>query len=474
MTEDRDPAVVDHLSGRLDRWSGDLADWVRIASVSAEPERRPEVTRSAHWLAAHLRGTGFPEVELWPTDGLPAVYGCWPAEDPGAPRVLVYSHHDVRAAQAPEWQQTAPFRPELREGRLHGRGSSDAKGQLLCVLWALRTHLAVAGATAPAVSVALLVEGEEEVGSPNLPGLLAAHRERLAADVAVVTDTMLFSLDEAAVCTAARGMVSAHLEITGPRREVHSGLAAGTAADPLTELCRLIGSLHDGRGRITVPGFYDDVVDLSAEQRAELARLPFDPADWYARTGLPPDIGGEEGYSVLERLWTRPAIEVATLLGGAPGEPARGVVPAVASADLTIHLVPEQTPDAAVGQLRRWVARRLRDGFGHQLDSPPFTAFPYVTPAGHPALATLERAMSRTLQRPPLRMRNGGATPADMIARALDVPVLFFGTGLPEDRWHAADERADLRALRQGAETFAYFLADLPGSLPRRAGTVRR
>ncbi|GAA2450557.1 M20/M25/M40 family metallo-hydrolase [Streptomyces glaucus] len=457
-------AVHDYLHGCIDTLLDDLAAWVRIPSVSADPAHERDVMRSARWLIAHLRETGFPEVEEWDTDGLQTVFARWPAEDPDAPTVLVYSHHDVRAVKDQEWQEVAPFEPALRQGRMYGRGASDAKGQVLAHVWALRAHLEATGRSAPAVTLKYLIEGEEETGSPHLAELVRRNAGRLAADVVVVSDTMLWSLEEAAVCTGVRGSVNAHLEVRGPRRDIHSGVVAGAAPNPLTEVCRIVGRLHDDQGRITLPGFYDPVVEPSEQERRGMAAIPFDADDWVERTRSR-SVQGETGYSVLERVWTRPAAEVVTLLGGDPDDPARAVVPAVASADLALRLVPDQSAENVMKQLRHWIAEQIRDGFEHELTTSTTNQDPYVTPPDAPALSALEDAMSRTLQRPALRIRNGGGTPAALLAETLDAPVLFYGTGLPEDHWHDSDEKAEVLALLQGAETLAYLLEGLPGRL---------
>ncbi|GIH94137.1 M20/M25/M40 family metallo-hydrolase [Planobispora siamensis] len=457
------------LDDHSDRFLDELAAWVRIPSVSAVAEHEADLVRSARWLAACLSESGFPRVEELDAGGPPAVFAHWPCEDPGAPTVLVYSHHDVRAVKDEEWEETSPFEPVRRLGHVYGRGTSDAKGQLLCHVWALRAHLAVTGRRCPAVDLKLLVEGEEEIGSPHLADLLKQHAELLAADVVILTDTMTWSVQEAAVCTAVRGMVSAHLEVRGPLRDVHSGLVSGAAPNPLTELCRLIGRLHDEHGRITLPGFYDTVTRPTDEQRARLAEIPFDPDDWIRRTQTRA-ICGEEGYSVLERVWMRPSVEVDALIGGDPEGTSRGVIPAVASADLIFHTVPGQRVEQVEQQLRQWVTDHIGDHVDYELTFSPTNSEPYATPPDHPALAVLEQALARTVNRPAHRMRNGGNAPAELLSQTLDAPVLFFGTGLPEDHWHDSDEKADVQALLNGAETLAHLLADLPRAMEDDGG----
>lgn len=442
----------------------DLAEWVRVPSLSCLPDHAVEVTRSARLLQSFFRGAGFPVVEEWPTEGLPAVYARWPAADPDAPTVLVYSHHDVNAVIEEDWRETAPFAGVLREGRLHGRGASDAKGQVMCHLWALRAWLAATGDSAPPVTLKFLVEGEEEIGSVHLGELLERHADALRADVVMVSDTMLWSLDRPAVCAGVRGSVSATLTVRGTRADVHNGAVAGAVGNPLTELCRVLGSLHDENGRVTLGGFYDRVESPTDHERARLAGADLDEREWTRRTGA---LGapGEAGYGITERVWLRPAVEVTSLSGGHPRLPGLGVVPATATAGLVLRLVPDQRADEVAEGLREWVSARIGPGFTYELDLPGTRSDPYTTPAGHPAFRALEQAVGAGRDRPVARMRNGGAAPAAQLARALGAPVLFYGTGLLEDRWHSGDERVEVEALAQGAQTLATWWSLLPDAL---------
>ncbi|QFZ21322.1 M20/M25/M40 family metallo-hydrolase [Saccharothrix syringae] len=445
--------VRGYLDGQRDRLVEELAEWVRLRSVAGVPEHEVDLLRSANWLAGTLRGTGFPTVEVWTTEGGPAVYAEW-CGAPGAPTVLVYSHHDVRAAKDGQWEETAPFEPVLRDGRLYGRGASDAKGQVMAHVWGIRAHLAVTGRAAPAVNLRFLVEGEEETASPNLARLVEEHRDRLGADLVVFSDTLLWRADHPAVCTSVRGGINARLEVLGPLRDVHSGAVSGPAPNPVEELCRLVAALHDDEGRVTLPGFYDDVVEPSARTRADLAALPFSEEDWLARSETRA-IGGEAGYTALERLWTRPTLEVLSLIAGDPIGPPRGAIPAVAAADLSIRTVPDQKAADVVEQLRRWVARNIGDHVDYELTVAEITQEPYRTPDDLPALDALAAAMREGFGAPVGRMGNAGGGPAALLAEALGAPVVFFGTGLPEDRWHDSDERVSVDVLLAGATTLA-------------------
>jgi len=430
-----------------------LCEWVRIPSVSSVPEHSIDVERSARWLAGSLREIGFPVTEVWETGGHPAVFAEWEAQPPSPVTVLVYSHHDVQAVHNDTWLETRPFDPQVRNGRVYGRGASDAKGQLISHLWALRAHLAATGRRAPAVNLKFLVEGEEETGSDHLSRLLDEHGHRLGANLVVYSDTMLWRSDAPAVCLGIRGGVRARLTVRGPHRDVHRGVIAGAAVDPCFELCRLLGQLREQDGTVAVSGFYDDVDPPSEHERAAITALPYTDRDWLARTQSGA-IWGEPGYSVLERVWTRPSIEILSLTGGDPTGPARGSIPSMVVAELSVELVPGQSVEKVSDQLRCWVAERISPLVDYDLAIAPQSITGYRTPEGHPAVDVLAECMTQAFGQAAGLMRNGGTGPAAMLAEKV-APVVFFGTGLPEDRWHDSDERADLDTLCRGAETLA-------------------
>ncbi len=480
-------AYVNSRRGDIER---QLAEWVQVPGVLGEPAHVQDLLRSANWLAAAFRSIGFPVVDVQPTGESHAVYAEWCAA-PGAPTVLVYSHHDVRAVKQDNWNQTAPFQPVVRDGRLYGRGSSDAKGQVLAHLEGIRAHLhqrsltygaqnpnarsLVAAETetpahptslqqagpAPAVNLKFLIEGEEEGGSPNLAKLLEEQAEQFQADVVLFSDTLLWREDHPAMCVGLRGMLSAQLEVFGPERDVHSGAVSGNAPNPVFELSRLLAQLHDEDGRIAIPGFYDDVEPLPADLRQAVADLPYSDEDWLKRSESGA-ITGEEGYTVLERLWLRPAVEVTSLVAGDPGEVSRAAVPAVAAADLSFRTVPGQQVEKVAELLRHWVDATISSAFHHRLTMDLETAQePYRTP-DHPAVAALERAMAQGFRAGRVgRMGNAGGGPAELLSRTLGAPVLFFGTGLVEDHWHDSDESVSLAVLKNGAVTLACFWDEL-------------
>ncbi|WP_323960892.1 M20/M25/M40 family metallo-hydrolase [Arthrobacter sp. JZ12] len=457
---DPDQRIPDYLHGHEGEILDRLSEWVRIPSVAGVPERAHNLVRSAHWLAAELRANGFPTTEVWSDAEAPAVFAEW-AQAPGAPTVLVYSHHDVRAVKEQNWGQTAPFAPVFRDGRLYGRGSSDAKGQILTHLWALRAHLHTTGRHVPAVNLKFLIEGEEEEGSPGLAKLIELHRSKLDADVVIFSDTLLWRADHPAVCTSIRGMLGAKLEVFGPQTDVHSGAVSGVAPNPAFELSRLLAALHDQQGRIALPGFYANVKEIPAQRKAELAALPFDEQNWLARSQTSAVVG-EEGYTELERLWERPAVEIIALAAGDPEGVARAAVPQKASADLSFRTVEGQEVLAVGEQLERWVKENISSGYGYNLSLSIETSQEAYRTPDSPVVEALARAMARGFGAETAgRMGNAGGGPAQLLASALEVPVVFFGTGLVEDKWHDSDESVRLDVLCAGAATLAYLWEEL-------------
>ena len=440
-----------------------LAEWVRIPSIAGDPDHRDDLPRSANHLAGLCRSAGFPRVEVWQQGDTSAVYAEWRA-DASAPTALVYSHHDVRAVIGEPWRETTPFAPVERDGRLFGRGASDAKGQVIAHLWGLRALLAD-GRSSPPVTLRLLVDGEEELGSPNLADLLEAHADDLACDLIVYSDTSLLDAVRPAVTTSVRGVIGAELTVRGPAHDVHSGAVSGPSPNPVADLARLISKLHDADGRITLPGFYDAVTTPTPEQRDQYAALAVDD-DWWLEESDTGRITGERGYSVPELLWARPALEVISMSGGDLDDLPRAVIPASATAALSIRIVDGQTPEAVADQLERWVETEAGDIRAELTISRKTAEAPYRTP-DHPAVDALAEAMRIGFGVDSVgRMGNAGGGPAELLARALAAPLVFFGTGLVSDRWHGSDERARLDVLENGAATLAAFW-------PRLADTLR-
>ncbi|MBZ2407818.1 dipeptidase [Streptomyces albidoflavus] len=459
MSETLDNAVRTYIENHRAAFLDDLAEWLRIPSVSAQPEHEADVLRSAEWLAAKLRETGFPVVEIWPTDGAPAVFASWPSDDADAPTALVYGHHDVQPAAREDGWDTDPFDPVVRNGRMYGRGAADDKGQVFFHTLGLRAHLAATGRTSPAVHLKLLIEGEEESGSPHFRRLIEERRDRLAADTVLVSDTGMWSEDTPTVCTGMRGLIDCEVALTGPGQDIHSGSFGGAVPNPATEAARLVAALHDDRGAVAVPGFYDGVIPLTDRERALFAELPFDEEQWL-RTAKSHATSGEAGHTTLERIWARPTAEVNGIGGGYQGPGGKTIIPATAMLKLSFRLVAGQDPAHIEKQVRTWIAERLPAGIGHTVTFGGATR-PCLTPLDHPALQSVVRAMSRAFQRPVLFTREGGSGPAADLQDVLDAPVLFLGISVPSDGWHAPNEKVELDLLMKGVETAAHLWGDL-------------
>ena len=452
--------VRDYIAAHAAEFSQSLRDWLTIPSISADPARHGDVRKSAQWLVDYLKETGFPQAEVWETDGMPAVYAHWPAEDPNAPKVLVYGHHDVQPAVLDDGWDYEPFAPQEKDGRIFGRGASDDKGQVLFHALGVRAALAASGETAPPVTLTLLIEGEEESGSPHFAKLLEARKGQLGPDVIVISDTTMWAADTPSICTGMRGLVDAEITVTGPTRDLHSGSFGGGVPNPAHVLASLLAGLHDENGHITLPGFYDDVVPLSEQERALLAKLPFDEEGWLHDAGDSGAVYGEAGYTTLERIWARPTAEVNGLWGGHTGPGGKTIIPKAAHAKLSFRLVADQEPAKVVESLKKYLAAATPNGCVVSV-----TAGTGVRPCrsaiGSPAVAMARRAMERAFGSEVLFTKEGGSGPEADLADILGAPLVFVAVGLDADQIHAPNEYVDLSRLLRGAESIAYLWEEM-------------
>jgi len=454
--------VRDYIAASAADFSRALREWLAIPSVSADPARHGDVRASAEWLAGYLRETGFPVVEVWETGGLPAVYAHWPAADPGAQRVLVYGHHDVQPAALEDGWDYEPFEPQEKDGRIFGRGASDDKGQVLFHALGVRALLAARDDDAPPVSITMLIEGEEESGSPNFAALLEKRKDELKPDVIVVSDTTMWAAGTPSICTGMRGLADAEVTLTGPSRDLHSGSFGGGVPNPAHALAQLLAGLHDADGRITLPGFYDDVVPLTEEERALLVKLPFDEQSWLTDAGDSGATYGESGHTTLERIWARPTAEVNGLWGGHTGPGGKTIIPKAAHAKLSFRLVADQEPGKVVESLRRYVADRVPDGITATVTERGGVR-PCRSAIDSPGVAAARRAMERAFGTEVLFTKEGGSGPEADLADILGAPLVFVAVGLDADRIHAPNEYVDLSRLLLGAESIAYLWEEIAG-----------
>ncbi len=449
--------VVAFIDSNRERFVRELAEWVKIPAISSDPLHAPDMQKNADHLVGDLRRLGAKRAEVWPTAGHPAVFAEW-AHAPGKPTLLVYGHHDVQPVDPLDSWVTPPFEPSVREGRMYGRGVVDDKGQVYIHVKAIEAFVKTVG-TLP-INLKLIVEGEEEIGSDNLDGLLRDRAKDLEADFVCVSDTAMFGRGIPSLCVGLRGLMYLEVRVDAAKTDLHSGSFGGGVANPVNALARMIASLHDDQGKITVPGFYDRVRELSASERAEIASLPFDEKEWLASTGAPA-VTGEAGYSTLERVWARPTLDCCGIHGGFAGEGAKTIIPAFASAKISCRLVPDQEPEV----IEKLVAERLKKV------APPGVRVtvtylhggrPYLAPTDHPVFEVAKRAFARAFGRPTVFIREGGSIPfVRTIADATGKPCLLMGFGQPDENAHAPNEWLDLENYHLGIKSAAYLYEEL-------------
>jgi len=426
-----------------------LEELVAIPSVSGDPARRDDVGRAAAWLATRLEGLNGRVV---PTAGHPLVLAEWLGAE-GAPTVLVYAHYDVQpVGEASAWR-TPPFEPVIRDERMYGRGTSDDKGPMLAALGAVERLLEERGSLP--VNVRVLLEGEEEIGSPSLEPALLAHRDALQADVAISADGAMWSAEQPSLNVAARGMLAVEVSVRGPSADLHSGRHGGAVLNPLQALAEILATLHRPDGAITVDGFMDDVVDLTGDDRFEIAEMPFDERAYRAEVGSP-RLHGQNGYTPLERLTARPTLEISQIEGGGRYT----VIPAVARAYLTCRLVPDQDPQRIAAAIARHVLGRCPDGVTASVEEVPGGIPAYAMRRDHPALAAAEEALRAVYPgRRVLRTRAGGTLPAAvLLRRALGLDTLLFSFSSSDEGFHGPNEFFRLSRLREGTDAWARLL----------------
>ncbi|HEX5580542.1 MAG TPA: dipeptidase [Gemmatimonadaceae bacterium] len=446
------PADIDAwLSEHDGRIRDELFAFLRIPSVSARSEHRTDMVRAADWLAATMAGAGM-QATIMPTAGHPIVLGEWRGAGEGAPTVLVYGHYDVQPAEPLDLWDSPPFEPTVRDGRLYARGSVDDKGQLFLHVTAIEALMAVRGRLP--VNVVVLAEGEEEVGSEHLEPFVRANAERLRCDAVVISDSAMFAPGVPSILSSLRGMAYVQIDVEGPAGDLHSGSYGGAVVNPATALARIIASFHDADGRVAIPGFYDAVRAWPEAVRAGMRDLPFDDQTFRAEAGVSA-LGGEAGYTTLERLWTRPTCEINGLLSGYTGEGAKTVLPARAMAKVSCRLVPDQDPQEIERLLTEHVRRVAPEGV---------TATVTYLHGGRPWRADLDGplydaaadALEAAFGRRPVITGEGGSIPVvGDFERILGAPVLLMGFGLPGENAHAPNEWLSMENFTRGLRAAA-------------------
>ena len=449
--------LIGYIESKREDNLNELKEFLRIPSVSTQSEHKQDVERAARWVAEKLRAAGFEKIEIVPTKLHPLVYG-ESLQAPGKPTVLFYGHYDVQPAEPLELWTTPAFEPAVRNGNLFGRGTADDKGQVHIHLKALEALKKVDGKLP--VNVKVIIEGEEEVGSVSLWDFVQKNRERLKADALVVSDSSMLSRGIPSITYGLRGLNYYQLELTGPAQDLHSGSFGGAVPNPLTILAETLAKLHDKNFRVAVPGFYDQVAQISREERKAIEALPWREKE-FRRTVGAPGLCGEKGFSIIEQIWTRPTLEVNGIWGGYTGEGAKTVIPSKAYAKVSTRLVPNQDPAKIAKLVERHVRKLLPKTVSLKFEVLS-TGKPWLASYSHPVFQKAIHALEQGFGRKAVFIREGGSIPfVSQMDDTFNIPCVLIGFGLPDENAHAPDEHIALENYFGGIKSIAIFYEQL-------------
>jgi len=449
--------VVDYINVNRDRYVDELKQYLAIPSISALPEHAADTRRAAEWTADALRSAGMQNVRLMDTHGNPVVYGDWVGA-PGKPTILFYGHYDVQPVDPLNLWTSPPFEATVRDGEIYARGAADDKGQVFMHIKAVEAFMKQAGSLP--VNIKFFIEGEEEVGSVHLDQFVRDHTQDLAADVVVISDSPMFDRGVPSICYGLRGLAYFQIDVRGTKSDLHSGSFGGAVANPALVLSQMLAQMKDRSGRIRIPGFYDDVRDLSEAERAEWRKLPFNETKYRKELGAP-KLFGESGYTTLERVWARPTFEVNGLLSGFTGEGAKTVLPAVAMAKVSMRLVPDQHPDKIAQQFEHYLKKVAPKTVEVKLTR-MHGGKPWMAEFDNKFVLAAGRAIEQGFGQPPVFNREGGSIPVvSTFQEELGVPSVLFGVGLPDENAHAPDEKLDLGNFHNGIIASAYLYQEI-------------
>jgi acetylornithine deacetylase/succinyl-diaminopimelate desuccinylase-like protein len=449
--------ALEYAGENHERFLADLKEIVAIPSVSMQDEHKNDMVRAAEWLALRLTALGMDKVQLLPTEKHPVVFGEWMKAGEAAPTVLIYGHYDVQPVDPIDLWDTQPYEATLKGDQVFGRGTSDMKGQAVGTLAAVESIVRTSGLP---VNIKWLFEGEEEMGSPSMEAFLPKHKDLLAADFCLNPDAGMIAADKPTITYGLRGLAYFDVFVWGPDHDLHSGLYGGTVHNPAQALIELIAGMHDEKGSITLPGFYDSVRPLSAEEHADMSKLPMDEAFYKAQTGVP-ELWGEPDYLPIERVGARPTLEVNGFLSGYTGEGSKTVLPAKAMAKLSCRLVPDQDAHNVHKQLVQYMEENASKSIHWEVKmlNAGSTA---ITDRELPAIQSMAQAMETVWGQKPLFKREGGSIPVvAMLQNTIGAESILCGSSLPEDNVHAPNERLHLPTWYKGIDALIHFFYNL-------------
>ena len=442
----------DYQETNKERFLNELLELLKIPSISAKKEHKEDLIRCAEAVKSSLLSAGADKAEIYPTDGHPVVVG-EKIIDPAKPTVLVYGHYDVQPADPLELWNSGPFEPVIKDGKIYARGACDDKGQFYMHVKALETMIST---NTLVTNIKFIIEGEEEVGSPNLGKFVSQNKELLKADVILISDTAMISLDTPSLDIGVRGLSYIEVEVTGPNRDLHSGVYGGAVANPITILANMIATCHDENNHVTIPGFYDGVIESTEEERKLMSEAPYNEAEYKADLGVT-ELWGEKGFSTNERTGIRPTLELNGIWGGYQGEGAKTVLPSKATAKISARLVPDQSSEKVTKMLLEYFRKIAPpsvtvNAFEHHGGEP------YMTPIDSKGYRAAAKAIEATFGKQPIPVRGGGSIPiCALFEKELGVKIVFMGFGLDSDNLHSPNEKYDLANFYKGIETIPYF-----------------
>jgi len=449
------------------RYLDELKEFLAIPSISTTPEHRPDMERCAQWISRHLNGLGMTNTQIFPTKGHPVVYSEW-TKAPGKPTVLIYGHYDVQPVDPIDLWTSPPFEATIRDGNIYARGATDDKGQVFVHLKGVEAFMKNGG-TLP-LNVKMIIEGEEEIGSENLEEFVRGHKELLHADLVLISDTDMFAKNVPSVCYGLRGLAYMQIDLVGPNRDLHSGSYGGSVHNPIQALAEIIAGLHDKTGKVTIPGFYNDVLKLTQKERDAYKKLPWKDREYARSLGIR-ELYGEKGFTTLERLWARPTLECNGIWGGFTGDGAKTVIPSKASAKISMRLVPDQNSEKIAKLFEKHIKKiapktvnvTMKDLHGGE---------PVITPLESPGVQTAISALEKGFGKKPLYQREGGSIPIVVqFKQILGIDSVLLGFGLPGANAHSPNEYLCLDNFFGGIRTVVNFYNELPKFMNRRGSS---
>jgi acetylornithine deacetylase/succinyl-diaminopimelate desuccinylase-like protein len=450
--------VIKHINDIKNNSIDELKELLSIPSISTNPENKKDIEDCADWLIKFMSSIELENVKKYDTDGHPIVYGEWLKAGDDKLTILIYGHYDVQPVDPIELWNSPPFTPTIVGDNIFARGATDDKGQVLVHLKSIQAHLKVHKKLP--INVKIIIEGEEEIGSPNLETFIKDNKDLLKCDYVVVSDTAMYDYDIPSICYALKGLCYMELDVTGPNKDLHSGSYGGAVENPINALANIITKLKDEKGKILIPGFYDDVIELTAKEKEEFNKLPYNEDEFIKELDIE-EVFGEEGYTTIERKWTRPTLDCNGIWGGFQGEGAKTVLPSKAGAKISMRLVPDQDPEKIEKQFSDFVNSIAPNSIKINI-SASHNAKPAITPIDNDAIKAALKSLELGFGIEPVFMREGGSIPVvNTFQDLLGASAILLGFGLPSENTHSPNEHFNLNNFHRGILTSAYYLDEL-------------